>query len=82
MNRLKISDVDEIIGIVLNIVLSTIFFPLASKDEIKPPNGANNLPFKSQFIHMLVHHKQVLLTSSLIVGLLVGLSCFLSFKLF
>ena len=62
------------IAIVLNIVLPNILSPFATADEVKPPNGAGNLSFKSQFMHMMVHHKQVALTSSFIVGLIVFLS--------
>ena len=69
------------IGVVLNIVLSYALSPFATDDEIKPPNGAGNLSFKSQIMHMLVHHKQVLFTSSLIVGLLVGISTYIALKL-
>ena len=71
----------SLIGVILNIVLAFALSPLASKDEIKPPNGAHNLTFKSQIMHMLVHHKQVMFTSSLIVALLVGLSVYFA-KLF
>ena len=63
-----------LVGVVLNIVLSFAAIPFASEDEVMPPNGAASLSFKSQIIHMLVHHNQVVLTSSLIVALLVGLS--------
>jgi len=66
------------IGVILNVVLSYGLSPFATEDEIKPPNGARNLSFKSQIMHMLVHHKQVILTSSLIVALLVGISCFIA----
>jgi len=69
------------IGIVLNVVLSFAISPFATKEEIKPPNGASNLSFKSQVMHMLVHHKQVIGTSSLIVGLLVGISCFVACRI-
>ena len=62
------------VGVVLNIVLSFAAIPFASEDEVMPPNGAASLSFKSQIMHMLVHHNQVVLTSSLIVALLVGLS--------
>lgn len=81
MKILKVSLVAAVLGILLNIVLSYCFYPFATKNEIKPPNGADKLSFKSQIIHMLVHHKQVILTSSLIVGLLVGISTFLALKL-
>ena len=69
-----------VIGIILNVVLAYGLSPFATEDEVTPPAGAANLPFKSQVMHMLVHHKQVIFTSSLIVCLLVGLSCFLSCK--
>ena len=69
------------IGVVLNIVFSYALSPFATKDEIKPPNGAENLSFKSQIMHMLVHHKQVMLSSSLIVALLVGISCFVACRM-
>ena len=42
-----------VIGVVLNIVFSYALSPFATKDEIKPPNGAENLSFKSQIMHML-----------------------------
>ena len=58
----------------LNIVLAVVLSPFATKDEIKPPKGAGNLSFKSQIMHMLVHHNQVLFTSSLIIAVVVGLS--------
>ena len=70
-----------VIGVILNVVLSFALAPFATKEEIKPPNGASGLSFKSQVMHMLVHHKQVLFTSSLIVGLLVGISTYIALKL-
>jgi len=69
------------IGVVLNIVFSYALSPFATKDEIKPPNGAENLSFKSQIMHMLFHHKQVIGTSSLIVAVVVGLSCWLACRM-
>ena len=67
-------------SVVLNIVLPMVVAPYATEDEIKPPNGAGNLSFKSQIMHMLVHHKQVPLASSLVVALIVGLSVYLGYK--
>ena len=69
------------IGVVLNVVLSYVLSPFATEDEIKPSNGAKNLSFKSQIMHMLVHHKQVMLTSSLIIAVVVGLSCWLACRM-
>ena len=71
----------SIIAIFLNIILSFLLSPLATKDQIKPPNGAAKLSFVSQIMHMLVHHKQVIFTSSLIVSSLVAISVFLALKL-
>ena len=68
-------------SIVLNLVLSYGLSPFATEDEVTPPQGANNLSLKSQFMHMLVHHKQVPLMSSLIVGLVTGLAVYLGYKL-
>tara|TARA_B100001121_G_C18513333_1_gene537737 strand:- start:187 stop:429 length:243 start_codon:yes stop_codon:yes gene_type:complete len=70
-----------IVGAILNIVLAIIASPFATKDEVTPPNGAGNLSFKSQVMHMLVHHKQVMVTSTLIVALLVGLSVCIAQKI-
>jgi hypothetical protein len=67
-----------LIAVALNVVLSYALSPFATKEEIKPPNGASELSFKSQIMHMLVHHKQVIFTSSLIVALVTGLACFIA----
>ena len=69
-----------IISILLNIILPMILVPYATPEEIKPPLGANSLSLKSQFMHMMVHHNQVPFMSSIIVGLIVGLSVWLSYK--
>lgn len=69
------------IGVVLNILLALILSPFATKDEIKPPNGASKLSFKSQIMHMLVHHGQVLFSSSLIIAVLIGLSVCIAQKI-
>tara|TARA_Y100000591_G_scaffold324649_1_gene344387 strand:- start:1716 stop:1958 length:243 start_codon:yes stop_codon:yes gene_type:complete len=71
----------SVVGVILNIALALILSPFATKEEIKPPNGASKLSFKSQVMHMLVHHGQVLFTSSLIVALLVGLSVCIAQKI-
>ena len=67
------------ISVVLNVMFSYMIAPLATPDQIKPPNGASELPFLSQIIHMLVHHKQVPITSSMIV-FLVTLIAVLSYE--
>ena len=67
-------------GIILNIVLPKLFRPFATPEEVKPPNGAGSLSLKSQFMHMMVHHEQVPVMSSLIVALIVGLSVYLGYK--
>ena len=69
-----------IFAVVLNLVLPMVVKPFATKDEIKPPNGADKLSFKSQLMHMLVHHAQVPLTSSLIIVLIVSLSITLGYN--
>ena len=70
-----------IMGIVLNLVLPLLLTPFATKEEINPPSGASALSYKGQFMHMLVHHKQVPLMSSFIVGLIVGFAVYSGYKL-
>jgi hypothetical protein len=69
-----------IYAVSLNLILPMVAKPFATKDEIKPPNGAANLSFKSQIVHMLVHHSQVPIASSVIVALIVALSITLGYK--
>ena len=69
-----------IYAVALNLILPMITKPIATPDEIKPPNGASKLPFKSQIVHMLVHHSQVPIASSVIVALIVALSITLGYK--
>ena len=70
-----------LIAVLLNLVLPLLLKPLATEDEIKPPSGASKLSYKGQFMHMMVHHNQVPLMSSLIVALITGLAVFLGYKL-
>ena len=69
------------IAVVINLVLPQVLKPFATKEQIKPPQGAQNLPFLDQLMHMFVHHAQVPLSSSLIVAVIVGLSVYLSGKI-
>ena len=65
-------------GVGINLILPALIEPLATEDEISPPDGAANLPLKGQLVHMLVHHNQVPFTSSVIVGAIVYLSVVLT----
>ena len=67
-----------LIAVIINIILPLIVRPFATPNQIKPPNGAQNLSFFDQLMHMFVHHAQVPLTSSVIVAIIVGLSVFLA----
>tara|TARA_B100001094_G_scaffold272806_1_gene278848 strand:- start:1317 stop:1598 length:282 start_codon:yes stop_codon:yes gene_type:complete len=69
-----------IVGVILNLVLPLVVTPIATKEEIKPPDGAAALSYKGQFVHMLVHHNQVPVMSSLIVALIVGLAVYLGYE--
>ena len=63
-----------LVGVVVNLVLPFGLKPFATPDQVKPPNGAENLPFFDQLMHMFVHHAQVPLTSSIIVAVIVLVS--------
>jgi len=67
------------IAVAINIILPKLVKPFATEDEIKPPSGnAGDLTMKEQLIHMMVHHSQVPISSSIIVGTIVGLSIYLA----
>jgi|TARA_R110002126_G_scaffold198678_1_gene346255 hypothetical protein len=70
------------VGVAINLVLPKVVTPFATPDEIKPPTGnAKDLNMKQQLVHMMVHHGQVPLSSSLIIGTIVGLSVFIASKI-
>jgi predicted secreted protein len=70
-----------VFGVVLNIVLPMALIPFATEEEKKPPSGAASLDMKGQFMHMMVHHGQVPVMSSVIVALMVGLAVYLGYVL-
>ena len=69
-----------IFGVILNILLPLILKRFALREEIRPASPVNKLSYKSQFMHMMVHHNQVPFMSSIIVGLIVGLSVWFSYQ--
>ena len=66
-----------VIAVVINLVLPFCLKPFATEEQIKPPNGAENLGFVDQLMHMFVHHAQVPLSSSIIIAVIVSLSVIL-----
>ncbi len=77
----QVAFLNSAVGVFLNIILALILSPFATASQIKPPNGAAELDFLSQIMHMLVHHGQVLFTSSLIIFALVFLSTIIADQL-
>ena len=69
------------VAVALNVVLPMVVRPFATETQVNPPNGAENLSLVDQVMHMLVHHAQVPLTSSLIVALIVVLALVLGKRL-
>jgi len=68
-------------AVIINLLLPKLITPYATPEEIKPPTGnAKDLSFKSQLVHMIVHHGQVPLSSSIIIAVIVALSILLSEK--
>jgi|TARA_B110000971_G_C19892338_1_gene445954 hypothetical protein len=68
-----------IFSIIINITLPMLLSPYATIEEKMPPAGAASLTAKGQLMHMMVHHEQVLVTSSVLVGVIVGLSVYLGY---
>ena len=69
-----------LMGVLLNLGLPLVLKPLATPEEVKP-KGAASLSLKGQFMHMMVHHNQVPLVSSVIVAIIVGLAVYLGYVL-
>lgn len=61
-------------AVLLNLLLPALAVHVATPDEVSPPAGVNALTYKEQVMHMLVHHHQVPVSSSLVVALVVALS--------
>ena len=75
MNKsLVLVSLSIVYAVILNLVLPFIIKPFATENQIKPRNGAANLSYFDQLIHMFVHHAQVPLTSSIIVAIIVAVS--------
>jgi|TARA_B110000495_G_C22449112_1_gene280836 hypothetical protein len=72
--NMKLIVCSVLIGILVNLVVPKLITPYASKDEIKPPNGASKLSLKEQVVHMFVHHAQVPISSSIIIAIIVSIS--------
>lgn len=71
----------SIFAVILNIVLPLILKPMATPEEVAPVDGPGSLDVKGQFMHMMVHHAETPITSSLIVGVIVFLSVLLTSKI-
>ena len=69
---LYVGSVGAVVNVIVSLLVPLIFTPTAI--QIKPPNGAAALSAFDQFMHMIVHHKQVLPMSSFIVFILVTLT--------
>jgi len=67
-----------ITAILVNLVVPQIFKPFATEEQIKPLDGAANLPFIGQLMHMFVHHTQVPFSSSIIVAIIVVASYYIA----
>jgi hypothetical protein len=68
-----------LVGVVGNVVLSLLVASLATSNQTNPPTGnAADLNLLDQIVHMFVHHKHVLLSSSLVVAAVVALSVYVA----
>lgn len=62
------------VGVLINLLLPQLVMSVATEEEVSPPEGPASLDLKGQIMHMLVHHGQVPLSSSVVVALIVCLS--------
>lgn len=66
-----------VIAVIINLVVPLVVKSMASAEQVKPTNGAENLSLVDQVVHMLVHHAQVPLSSSIVVAVIVAVSVYL-----
>ena len=66
-SEIKCAVYSAFVAVILNLLLPRLAKGYATIEEINPKQGANSLSFKGQLMHMLVHHSQVPLSSSVII---------------
>ena len=79
--EVKCAGISSIIAVLLNLILPYLVKGYATKEEIKPKNGTNTLSLKGQLMHMMVHHAQVPLSSSIIIFTITFLAIVIGYKL-
>ena len=79
-SEIKCAVYSAIVAVLLNLLLPYLVKGLATKEEVNPKNGADKLSFKEQLMHMMVHHSQVPLSSSVIIFSITFLSILISYK--
>lgn len=79
--EVKCAGISAIIAVLLNLILPYLVKGYATKEEVKPKNGAHTLPFKGQLMHMMVHHAQVPFSSSVIIFTITFLAIYTGYKL-
>ena len=67
-----------IAAILINLIVPYVLKPFATPEEITPQQGAASLSFKSQLMHMFVHHAQVPFSSSIIIAIIVATAFYLA----
>ena len=78
---LRIILLSALIAVIINVTLALSLSMVATEKQKKPPKGASELGYVDQFMHMLVHHKQVLLVSSIIIAIVASLSTMAAFRI-
>ena len=78
--EIKCAVYSALVAVLLNLLLPHLAKGYATKEEVKPKNGADKLSFKGQLMHMLVHHAQVPLSSSALIFVISVLSVLISYK--
>jgi hypothetical protein len=78
--EIKCAVYSALVAVLLNLLLPHLAKGYATKEEVKPKNGADKLSFKGQLMHMLVHHAQVPLSSSALIFVISVLSILISYK--
>ena len=70
-----------IVGVVLNLVVPQLFKPYATPEEVNPPDGAEKLSVKGQFMYMMVRHTKIPVLTSISITVMLSVCIYLGYKL-
>tara|TARA_Y100000389_G_scaffold189391_1_gene213065 strand:- start:319 stop:591 length:273 start_codon:yes stop_codon:yes gene_type:complete len=70
-----------IVSVLLGFVVPRVLLMFTDPDKVKQPLQMDHLSEKDKLIHLMAHHIQLPLLTSVIIAIVVGLSVYLGYQL-